>query len=648
MPQVRFAHANTVPGSAGKMGHDLDRTKRVQRRVTRHAAVYVLVASAFFTAPSTSTAWAIGSATPGCGGPGGGLPSTEMSISSGGANRTYRLQVPAGYDGKTPVPLVLNFHGYTQSASWQEKASGFASLVDKYGFILVHPQGLGSPPAWNAGGLMAMLVPKRDDVAFVSELIDHLGSRYCIDPNRVLATGFSNGGGLVDLLGCKLAGRVTAIAAVSAGLTRRSDECQPAARVAVVAVHGDADGLSPYEGDYTGFNQPVPMWLAEWAKRNACERDPSRRLVEDYIERITYHGCPKGGAVRLYRMLDGGHGWPGSATEWILRFFAKYGVRGTVDTVAGAGQAASPTRGSTTAAQLPSCGTSATPAYVFEGVPSQAVGGRWYSFALRGRAGTGTPPSIADLQVSVAAANPSKPIVFAYTGGLDGSLLDYPGVPVSSILDSLPLRPESSDGPLLVKATWTESAAGIACTQSMSTVVTPVAGTVPSVSVTNKSPQVEFEVQSAGQCWQVASGPLRIRVSGGGLPRSVVLVDPCAAWDESDATASGWELRAAKGDAAEISQPGTSLSGARLARFKPRLRRSGLRRFYYHVKLVGKALRQGAFNVSTRRVGRKRIYRGSKAFAKDCVKRHRRIRSRGGKRFCWRPARTTHRVLDLE
>lgn len=635
-PQVSFADAKTVPVSARKMGHDLDHIKRAERRVARHAAICTLVALAFLAAPSASTAWAVGPGTPGCGGLGGGMPSTEASIVSGGVSRTYRLQVPASYDGATPVPLVLNFHGYTQNASYQENASGFASLVDKVGFILVHPQGLGRPPAWNAGGAFAALVPLRDDVAFVSDLIDHLGTKYCIDPARVLATGFSNGGGLADLLGCKLADRVTAIAPVSGGLPRRSEECRPSARVAVVAVHGDADGLTPYEGDSTGLFQPVPGWLAEWAKRNGCKGEPSRRLVEDYVLKIAYHHCPKGGAVRLYRVLDGGHEWFDGATQWIWNFFASYGTRSATETAGGSGRAASVARGSATAAQLPSCGAGATPAYAFDGIPGQAAGGRWYSFALVARADAG-PRSIADLQVSAAAANPAKPITFAYTIQPD-----------SSMLGSLPLRLESTDGPTLITAAWTEDFGGIACSQSIGAVVTPVAGTEPPVSVRNRSPEVEFDVQSPGPCVLMAGGLLRIRVSSGGLPRSIALVDPCASWDATDAAGGRWRLAAAKGDAAKVSQPGLSLAGGRLARFAPGLRRPGLRRFNYKVALAGRTLRQGAFNISSRRIARRRIFQGGRAFARDCVKKRRKIRSRDGKRFCWRPSKTTYRVLDLE
>ena len=36
---------------------------------------------------------------------------TAEKLTSGGRERTYRLFVPAGYDGRTALPLVLDLHG---------------------------------------------------------------------------------------------------------------------------------------------------------------------------------------------------------------------------------------------------------------------------------------------------------------------------------------------------------------------------------------------------------------------------------------------------------------------------------------------------------------------------------------------------------
>ncbi len=56
-----------------------------------------------------------------------------------GLDRSYDVHVPASYDGSSPVPLVLDFHGYTSTKEAQASVSGFKGKADTEGFIIVHP-----------------------------------------------------------------------------------------------------------------------------------------------------------------------------------------------------------------------------------------------------------------------------------------------------------------------------------------------------------------------------------------------------------------------------------------------------------------------------------------------------------------------------
>src|SRR6476619_3485668 len=47
--------------------------------------------------------------------------SSEPALNFGGLDRTYRLAVPKSYDGSTPLPLVLNFHGLGSNARQEER-----------------------------------------------------------------------------------------------------------------------------------------------------------------------------------------------------------------------------------------------------------------------------------------------------------------------------------------------------------------------------------------------------------------------------------------------------------------------------------------------------------------------------------------------
>ena len=58
---------------------------------------------------------------------------------------------------------------------------------------------------------------ERDDVAFVGELMEEVAGRYCVALERIYVTGFSNGGGLAQLVACDggLARQVAAVGIVS-------------------------------------------------------------------------------------------------------------------------------------------------------------------------------------------------------------------------------------------------------------------------------------------------------------------------------------------------------------------------------------------------------------------------------------------------
>lgn len=60
------------------------------------------------------------------------------TININGVNREYILYVPSAYDGNSSVPLMLNFHGYSDNASsHMENSSDMRSLAESENFILL-------------------------------------------------------------------------------------------------------------------------------------------------------------------------------------------------------------------------------------------------------------------------------------------------------------------------------------------------------------------------------------------------------------------------------------------------------------------------------------------------------------------------------
>jgi polyhydroxybutyrate depolymerase len=159
-------------------------------------------------------------------------------------------------------------------------------------------------------------------VALTTDILDMLESRLCIDRRREYATGFSMGGGMADVIGCRLADRIAAIAPVAA-LHGESwgGECQPSRPVPIVAFHAIDDPVNPYGGgdivgvpDWAGRpGSPTEDWMADWARVDGCGPEPTVTEVADGVELLAWPECSA--PVELYRLAAPDHAWPGGTND---------------------------------------------------------------------------------------------------------------------------------------------------------------------------------------------------------------------------------------------------------------------------------------------------------------------------------------------
>jgi polyhydroxybutyrate depolymerase len=249
----------------------------------------------------------------------------EEQLLSGQRERVYRLFVPRGYDGRTRLPLVLDLHGSGGNAAGQARTSGFESVAARESFAVATLQA--DRARWN----VPVANGRPDDVAYVSDVIDHVAARVCIDAARVYATGFSGGARMSSLLGCRLNARIAAIAPV-AGL-RWPGPCE-GRPVPVITFHGLADMQNPYDRnapDRGGeWIETVPDALAGWARHNGCD---TKIILEDPpgpLSTMRYEGCQGNAEVRLIRIDGLGHSWAREeidATAAIWQFFSHHHLR---------------------------------------------------------------------------------------------------------------------------------------------------------------------------------------------------------------------------------------------------------------------------------------------------------------------------------
>ena len=139
---------------------------------------------------------------------------------------------------------------------------------------------------------------------FISDLIDTLQAIYTIDPARIYADGLSNGGGMAFVLSCTLSDRIAAVGMVSAGLDPDWSWCPDKRPVPVIAFHGTADPVCPYNGGASklagGTLPSVPEFYAKWSRRNQCKPNGTTSVIAADVSRLQYTGCANDADVVFY------------------------------------------------------------------------------------------------------------------------------------------------------------------------------------------------------------------------------------------------------------------------------------------------------------------------------------------------------------
>jgi len=236
-------------------------------------------------------------------------------IVSSGEKREYLLHVPRSYDASKRVPLVISLHGAGGWPVIQMELSGWNRVADREGFIVVYPAGVAGvgPRIWHTGnGISAAR-----DVRFISDLIDKIERDYNIDRQRIYVNGLSNGGGMSFVLSCTMSDRIAAVGLVSSAQMLSWTWCTDRRAVPMIAFHGTADPMAPYNGGDSWLASvpflSLPKFVASWARRNGCAPDAVVSKPAADVTRREYTRCNDDASVVFYTLHDGGHVWPGGA-----------------------------------------------------------------------------------------------------------------------------------------------------------------------------------------------------------------------------------------------------------------------------------------------------------------------------------------------
>lgn len=165
--------------------------------------------------------------------------------------RSYHVKEPDGWDGVTPMPVMLHFHGWARQGTLIVKHGRISGATRHRGVLLLAPNGLRKTwNFWAAGS---------SDVAFARAVLEDAAKRYPIDRSRIYVSGYSYGSAMAWRFVCDDGADIAALLAV-AGTLDQGEDCATAP-AEIRHVHGTSDRVMdfPYgrDGDTT---YPVALW----------------------------------------------------------------------------------------------------------------------------------------------------------------------------------------------------------------------------------------------------------------------------------------------------------------------------------------------------------------------------------------------------
>ena len=242
--------------------------------------------------------------------------------------RCWQTHVPDDLDTSTPVPLIVDIHGYSSNSTNHRGLSDFDSIADEFGAIILYPDGLTSQnpwdtdahQGWNAGWCCGRPASENvDDVGFIEEIVSISLEIYNIDSDRIYASGWSNGCAMAQRMAMESSHIFAAVGCMSFYLLMTpNNNYSP---IPVMEVHGFLDQVVLYESSVLSVPTNPEAWtdpeaiqtgaienLYEWANLNGCTGvTPDFNDLQPLYSIQGFSDCENDSQVRLMTIYAAQH-----------------------------------------------------------------------------------------------------------------------------------------------------------------------------------------------------------------------------------------------------------------------------------------------------------------------------------------------------
>lgn len=240
-------------------------------------------------------------------------PETDCQL----GERTYRIALP---EGPGPFGAILYMHGYRGTAAGAMRSEGLRAMADELNVALVAPKS-GGPDWLLRHAPRKGFTDDRLELDYFDALLEDVVTRFPIDPERILATGFSAGGMMTWTLACHRSERFSAFAPIAGTFWAPIPDDCPNEPVTLVHINGTNDTVVPIEG----------RAIADTRQGNAREAFAVFALKGDYSAAgpvslgadlgLFCEAAASGGERLLFCTHPGGHSIEPAWIAWAYRTF---------------------------------------------------------------------------------------------------------------------------------------------------------------------------------------------------------------------------------------------------------------------------------------------------------------------------------------
>ncbi|MDB2407248.1 polyhydroxybutyrate depolymerase [Jannaschia sp.] len=188
-------------------------------------------------------------------------------------DRAYHVREPDGWDGVTPLPVMLHFHGWGRQGQTIMNHPRIAGATAPRGVLLVAPDGLGR--SWS------FRRPNSRDTSFGRDVLADVAARYPTD-GQLIVSGYSWGALMAARFACESGLEIDALLLVSGAFP---PDMACAGRPARVAhVHGTTDTVLdfPY-----GPRGEITYAVGLWRRMLGCDGAAERRYDWQAVSWLT-------------------------------------------------------------------------------------------------------------------------------------------------------------------------------------------------------------------------------------------------------------------------------------------------------------------------------------------------------------------------